>query len=302
MVLYCYSCSQLCNPPASSTELKCPLCDSEFVQILDDQQIIPFLPAFRHTAPSSTPASTSTSQTLINFSDEDDYEDFESSHTTADLSIDEESGDIHNSDSNVQSGEEARNYATMQDIFGFLRMLGASIPTDAAVNATNLGPIIIHQSSNTTDPAQVPFGILPSRRDFANFMNVIRSRQGTGAGAAGVFDFESLFGMHGDPGDYAMGTEDYDQIVQRLWEQAASEKTPGNPPMSEEQISALKRIPFVPEIGAEKTEAQDCSICKEVFKKDDQTITLSCNHRYHDECIAAWLKISGTCPVCRKVL
>lgn len=41
----------------------------------------------------------------------------------------------------------------------------------------------------------------------------------------------------------------------------------------------------------------DCPICLDVINIDDPKI-LTCNHRFHKECINQW--IQPTCPICRK--
>ena len=44
----------------------------------------------------------------------------------------------------------------------------------------------------------------------------------------------------------------------------------------------------------------ECSICIEETKNNDLIIKLNCNHVFHYNCIEPWLKISFTCPNCRK--
>ena len=45
----------------------------------------------------------------------------------------------------------------------------------------------------------------------------------------------------------------------------------------------------------------ECNICIENFKKDNQVIKLDCNHMFHKECIKKWLcEEKVNCPVCRK--
>jgi len=43
-----------------------------------------------------------------------------------------------------------------------------------------------------------------------------------------------------------------------------------------------------------------CIICFHDYKEDDLIKVLGCNHFYHQKCIDEWLKISPTCPTCRK--
>lgn len=40
----------------------------------------------------------------------------------------------------------------------------------------------------------------------------------------------------------------------------------------------------------------------EDFKVDDEAKKLPCKHYFHPSCILEWLKLHGTCPVCRKNL
>lgn len=285
MVLYCYGCSQL-SPSSSSPsdqpeELKCPFCQSDFVQIMDDLSFFP-LPGF---------LGQSGNVQYANEEDVDDGEDFEefgNSSTITTSDNDDEHG--------TQSQDDMQN-SIANDIFSFLRVLGA--PGNA--EHPTMGTIVINSQTAAPDSQQQTQ--LPNMRDLANFFNLMRSRF---SGRSGI-DWSSLFGIHGDPRDYAMGTEDFERIMHRLWEQASTEKGPGSPPLTEEQLTALERVPFVPtpsedKQGTSQENAPDCSICKEVFKSEEKTIVLKCKHRYHEDCIVAWLRISGSCPVCRQQL
>ena len=44
-----------------------------------------------------------------------------------------------------------------------------------------------------------------------------------------------------------------------------------------------------------------CSICLENILNDDKHIT-SCNHIFHKECMARWMSLNHSCPLCRKNL
>ena len=46
---------------------------------------------------------------------------------------------------------------------------------------------------------------------------------------------------------------------------------------------------------------QDCPICNEEFNETDSTTT-PCKHIFHEQCLTKWIKISNTCPMCRKNL
>jgi hypothetical protein len=47
-------------------------------------------------------------------------------------------------------------------------------------------------------------------------------------------------------------------------------------------------------------ENSQCSICFDEFKVGESTVRkLPCNHLFHENCIFPWLRLNGTCPVCR---
>jgi len=46
-----------------------------------------------------------------------------------------------------------------------------------------------------------------------------------------------------------------------------------------------------------------CVICQNDFEKDDEVVTLPCDHEYHKNCIKSWLtQNSCKCPTCRNVV
>lgn len=63
----------------------------------------------------------------------------------------------------------------------------------------------------------------------------------------------------------------------------------GPPPASEAAIGALRAVE-----GDE--DRSECAICLEEWVKAKE---MPCEHRFHGECIERWLRIHGSCPVCR---
>lgn len=43
----------------------------------------------------------------------------------------------------------------------------------------------------------------------------------------------------------------------------------------------------------------ECIICLENYKKNDEISILSCDHYYHTKCLNEWLKKKEECPLCR---
>ncbi|KAL2964605.1 hypothetical protein AAZX31_16G013500 [Glycine max] len=51
---------------------------------------------------------------------------------------------------------------------------------------------------------------------------------------------------------------------------------------------------------SEEKESDYCSVCLSQICKGEKAKSLPvCNHRYHVDCIGAWLKNHTTCPLCR---
>lgn len=69
--------------------------------------------------------------------------------------------------------------------------------------------------------------------------------------------------------------------------------THGQPPASKASIEAM------PSVEA-KEEGDECVIClEEMGGKCNLVKEMPCKHSFHGECIEKWLKIHGSCPVCR---
>lgn len=47
------------------------------------------------------------------------------------------------------------------------------------------------------------------------------------------------------------------------------------------------------------TSSQICAVCIVDYKKGDLQRKLSCDHKFHKECIDKWLLIKNNCPVCK---
>ena len=45
---------------------------------------------------------------------------------------------------------------------------------------------------------------------------------------------------------------------------------------------------------------QQCSVCWDDFKLDEDVRLLKCEHIFHENCIIPWLELHNTCPVCRQ--
>ncbi|ESO03104.1 hypothetical protein HELRODRAFT_153611, partial [Helobdella robusta] len=43
-----------------------------------------------------------------------------------------------------------------------------------------------------------------------------------------------------------------------------------------------------------------CLVCFEDFTENSVVTQLSCKHVFHYRCIATWLEMKSSCPLCRK--
>ena len=63
-----------------------------------------------------------------------------------------------------------------------------------------------------------------------------------------------------------------------------------------------KRLNLLPKIKADSQHVAkfDCRICLMEYEKKQQLLQLHCGHKFHIKCGRKWLKISATCPICRR--
>ncbi|KAL5005144.1 hypothetical protein ScPMuIL_018600 [Solemya velum] len=106
----------------------------------------------------------------------------------------------------------------------------------------------------------------------------------------------NVFQIHSQPGDYAWGIGGLDSIITQLLNQLDGS---GPQPAEKEKIEALPTVKITQEQVDKRLQ---CSVCMEDFNVDEDVRQLPCDHHYHNDCIVPWLKLHGTCPVCRKDL
>jgi len=68
--------------------------------------------------------------------------------------------------------------------------------------------------------------------------------------------------------------------------------------LSDELILYLPSSTYKIGLFSKKDKHDDCVICYMAYRNRDKLITLPCQHQYHKDCIARWLKINKACPVC----
>lgn len=71
--------------------------------------------------------------------------------------------------------------------------------------------------------------------------------------------------------------------------------SPRSNPVNERRLEELPKETITDELSSTQ-----CSICFDEFKVAESCVRkLPCNHLFHQNCIFPWLRINGTCPVCR---
>lgn len=69
----------------------------------------------------------------------------------------------------------------------------------------------------------------------------------------------------------------------------------GQPPASKASIDTLPSV----KIG-EEDENRECVVCLDELGVGDLVVKeMPCKHRFHGDCVEKWLKIHGSCPICR---
>jgi len=102
--------------------------------------------------------------------------------------------------------------------------------------------------------------------------------------------------LAGHPDDYVWGGRNFDAVITHLMGQMDAQ---GPPPLTEGQIGD---IPCVQVSQEQVDNASQCSVCMDEFTLGESVKRLPCEHCFHAACIAPWLSMHATCPVCRKPL
>jgi len=218
-----------------------------------------------------------------------------------------------NSTTSNQSSEEQDESQFMRDVFSmgpFHVSPGNNNTPYFRIANEILGPII----TGSTLGASTSSNNEPSDGSSSNGSSQVNGGRRRGQRRQGPINFEdilqeilvsitdgansgrgNMFFM-GNPGDYAWGREGLDQIVTQLLNQMDNA---GPPPLDQEKIAEIPKCEIVQEQVDSKLQ---CSVCWEDFQLKEIVRQLPCSHVYHEPCILPWLKIHGTCPICRKSL
>lgn len=71
-------------------------------------------------------------------------------------------------------------------------------------------------------------------------------------------------------------------------------------------LDSIESVPFDIKLFTEDASASEglmpaeCCVCCERFGREKVIKRTPCNHVFHEDCLARWLKVTDSCPVCRK--
>ncbi|CAH2059971.1 unnamed protein product [Thlaspi arvense] len=100
-----------------------------------------------------------------------------------------------------------------------------------------------------------------------------------------------------NPRGFFTGASGLDQRIEQL----TQDDSPGSPPpASQPTIDALPTVKITPQHLA--NDMSQCTVCMEDFIVGRKATELPCKHIYHNNCIAPWLRLHNSCPICRREL
>lgn len=97
-------------------------------------------------------------------------------------------------------------------------------------------------------------------------------------------------GPLGALGDYFIGPG-LDLLMQHLTENDPNRY--GTPPARREAVEALNTLKI------EEAMQLQCAVCLDECDVGDEVKEMPCKHKFHSSCIVSWLELHSSCPVCR---
>jgi len=69
-----------------------------------------------------------------------------------------------------------------------------------------------------------------------------------------------------------------------------------------EVLSRLPRINWGPAQPGQEDRDEECCLCLDEYKDEEEVLELHCRHVFHEACLGPWLVKSLTCPMCKRDL
>lgn len=110
--------------------------------------------------------------------------------------------------------------------------------------------------------------------------------------------FHSNFStLHSQPSRSSRERENYEQLLdlaEKLADPDRLEK------IDIEQFFSYRYKSIITTNDILSSKQTACVICMSPFKNGQRIRVLPCQHEYHNKCIARWLKMNSSCPICRR--
>lgn len=95
------------------------------------------------------------------------------------------------------------------------------------------------------------------------------------------------------------GASDADISLLRRYKYASSSDNGEDKAETGVMIPIMSNSGCYPEERPVSCEYTECCICLTAYEDGNELYALPCNHHFHSACIAKWLKINATCPLCK---
>ncbi|XP_059628706.1 E3 ubiquitin-protein ligase SIRP1-like [Cornus florida] len=286
---WCHMCSQIVNPIMEIEAVKCPICESGFVEEMDSSPS-------RRDHPDLGGSNSDRALSLwapillgmmsnprrrrrlrrLEFDDdaEDDDDNDNNRHREGETELDRELESIIR--------RRRRSSATILQLLQGIRagMLSESENTDGDGERNNGERNNGERNNRENRDRERVIVINPFNQTII---------------VQGSYDSNQSQNQNRDPigslGDYFIGPG-LDLLLQHLAENDPNRY--GTPPAQKEAVEALPTVKI--------EENLQCSVCLDDFEVGTEAKEMPCKHKFHSGCILPWLELHSSCPVCRHQL
>lgn len=294
---WCHMCSQMVDPIMEVETIKCPFCQSGFVEEIESATADHHHPpdfdggsdsdrALSLWAPillgmMSNPRRRRRSRRL-EFDIEDDNEGRDSIH------------DDNNNNSN-NNGDHQRDSELDRELDAIIRRRRRSSATILQLLQGIRAGMLSAESENQERETREQDNNNSSTRDREHERVILINPFNQTIIVQGSYDLNNNNPIGNNPqnpigslGDYFIGPG-LDLLLQHLAENDPNRY--GTPPAQKEAVEAMPTVKI--------EQSLQCSVCLEDFDVGAEAKEMPCKHRFHDGCILPWLELHSSCPVCR---
>ncbi|KAL1193008.1 E3 ubiquitin-protein ligase SIRP1 [Cardamine amara subsp. amara] len=262
---WCHMCSQTVNP-VMEAEIKCPFCQSGFVEEMEDDQDSSDTNDVRANNSLWAPILMELMNDPVRRRRNQSVDSVEDNQNDTQTENETEDGEGGETDLDWQLQEILRRRRRHSAaVLQLLQGIRAGLSLESETNGNG--------GSNDNNPERVIL-INP-------FTQTITVQN--------IADMESV--PAGSLGDYFIGPG-FEMLLQRLAENDPNRY--GTPPARKEAVEALATVKI--------EETLQCSVCLEDFEIGTDAKQMPCKHNFHGDCLFPWLELHSSCPVCRHQL